>query len=142
MDVLNSDTLLQAMEMCEEYEGANICIAFKSARSVDAFVSAIYPEINAGLLGSWTMREGVRGGYTVLKSKNDSFIHLIDIHDSRLLKGRAFHWVLYDDEVDKDLLQLAASTERLPPLYTIEESEELDDFLNSFKIVSTVVKPL
>lgn len=70
-------------------------------------------------------------------SFSDANIGIIRLHN------RSFHWVLYEEGVNEDALPIIASVERLLlPYEELKDSEELDDFLNSFKIVTPVVKPL
>lgn len=137
MDVLSGNTLLEAMDMCTKHKNANIGVMFANLWSFSDFSDAIYTEIKGGRIGGWKMNKchGQRG-YAVLESENGSFIHLINVQDPEKLKGRSFHWVLYEDGISEEVLRFAAYAERLPPLgCKPEESKELDDFLSSFRIV-------
>lgn len=143
MDVLRGNTFCQALELCDKFANANVGIIMKNSRSVDEFAEAIFSEICSGRMSGWKINKGIHNGYAVLKSSTDSFIHLLSAHDPERLHGRSFHWVLYEEGISEDALSIIVSIERLMlPDEGFKDSEELDDFLNSFKIVTTVVKPL
>lgn len=143
MDVLNGSTFGQALDLCDKSPNTNIGIIMKGLRSVDEFADAIYSEIRSGRLLGWQINKGVHNGYAVMKSNTDSLIHLLSAYNPERLRGRSFHWVLYEEGINKDALPIIASIERLMlPDEELKDSEELDDFLNSFKIVTTAVKPL
>lgn len=143
MDILNGNTFCQALELCDSFSDVNIGIIMKNSRSVDEFAEAIFPEICSGRMSGWKINKGIRYGYAVLKSNTDSFIHLLSVYDPERLYNCSFHWVLYEEGVNEDALPIIASVERLLlPDEELKDSEELDDFLNSFKIVTPVVKPL
>lgn len=143
MDILNGNTFCQALELCDSFSDANIGIIMKNSRSVDEFAEAIFSEICSGRMSGWNINKGIHNGYAVLKSSTDSFIHLLSVHDPERLHSRSFHWVLCEEGVNEDALPIIASVERLLlPDEELKDSEELDDFLNSFKIVTPVVKPL
>lgn len=136
MDVLSGNTFCQALELCSSFSDANVGIIMKNSRSVDEFAEAIYSEIQSGRMDGWQINKGIHNGYAVLKSSLDSFIHLLSVHDPERLHGRSFHWVLYEEGINEDALPIITSIERLLlPDEELKDSEELDDFLNSFKIV-------
>lgn len=136
MDVLSGNTFCQALDLCDKFSNANIGIIMKGLRSVDEFADALYSEIQSGRMSGWKINKGIHNGYAVLKSSTDSFIHLLSVHDPERLHGRSFHWVLFEEGINEDALPIIASVERLLlPDEEFNDSEELDDFLNSFKII-------
>lgn len=136
MDVLSGNTFCQALDLCDKFSNANIGIIMKGLRSVDEFADALYSEIQSGRMSGWKINKGIHNGYAVLKSSTDSFIHLLSVHDPERLHGRSFHWVLFEEGINEDALPIITSIERLLlPDEELKDSEELDDFLNSFKIV-------
>lgn len=140
MDILNGNTLCQALELCKSLSDVNIGIIMKNSLSVDKFAEAIFPEICSGRISGWKINKGIHNGYAVLKSNTDSFIHLLSVQNPERLRGRLFNWVLYEEGVNEDALPIIASVERLflhdeeLKDEELKDSEELDDFLNSFKI--------
>lgn len=136
MDVLSGNTFCQALDLCDKFSNANIGIIMKGLRSVDEFADALYSEIQSGRMSGWKINKGIHNGYAVLKSSTDSFIHLLSVHDPERLHGRSFHWVLFEEGINEDALPIIASVERLLlPDEKLNDSEELDNFLNSFKII-------
>lgn len=142
MNILKGDTLIYAFDLCLKKSGINIGIMFTNMWSTDDFHEAICSEIRSGRLGDFKICNGYQGEHSVISSPCKSYIHLINIQEQRRLKSEAFDWVLYQEGMSESNLQVIAMAERARPIKskdtttecTMEENDELDDFLKSFKI--------
>lgn len=136
MDMLNGDTLLEAMKRCDEYADIEVCIALKSLCSTQELTDAFYNEIKGNRLGAWMINCGITRGKAALQSIRGSHIHILNIQSSELFRGKRFHWVLFEDGISADALEALSYMECLTaPWEQTPESVELDSFLDSFKIV-------
>lgn len=133
MNVLNSKTLSEALDMCKEYDDIHIAIVLKNHWSLRDLEEAFHSEIKNGQLRGWKADVGYRAAPVVFKSVNNSYIHLMNIRDSST-RSRLFHMVLYEDNIDVETLQMNAPIERLM-IDDTYVTKELDEFLNSFKII-------
>lgn len=136
MDMLNGDTLLEALKRCDEYADIEICIVLKNLWDTQELIDGFYNEIKGNRLGNWMIDRGITRGKATLKSARGSHIHILNIQSPELFRGKRFHLVLFEDGIADDAIEALSYTECLTtPWEQMSDSAELDDFLNGFKII-------
>lgn len=143
MDVLNSRSLLDAIEMCDSCSDMKIGILFENQWSLDEFAQTFRDEIQHRNMKGWVTPGLYLRTYQIIISPNGSTISLINCRDPSKLKSKRFDWVLYENGVNEDLLKAIVEIEFIPSSSsTVQIDSELDDFLKGFKIIPCSVKPL
>lgn len=136
MDMFTGETLLEAMKRCDQYPDLEICIALKNLWDAQELTDAFNTEIRGKRLGEWRINRGFYRGKATIQSVLGSNIHMMNIQNPEFFRGQRFHWVLFAKDIsEKDLEALAYMECLTPPWENAPESEALDDFLCSFKIV-------
>ena len=136
IDVLGITSLCEVIDMCVKQSGIHVGIVFKNRWSVIDFKETFRSEIKHGRLEHWSLISGANRDYGTIRSPNDSFIYLINSQNQELLKGITFQKVLYESGISDEILNQLHRCER--GVSTCDDkynTEELDAFLRSFKIV-------
>ena len=139
MDELSGSTLLDALRTCDEHGGARIGIACARSASAKLLIESLWNEIVNGRMPGWEIGRELDGVNATLRKKVKSEYSTIEIFTPFLpqnIRGRSFHQVLYEKFLNPSFLDELCWCERLS--FGLEEnleSEVLDEFLNSFKIV-------
>jgi len=137
MKVLTSESLLQALDDCARNPDANLGIILGTASNVDEFANEMARQADRGYLKGWKINRGIGAGYAVATSPCGSMMHILAARPE-LLRGRSFQYILYEDSLEDSLWIVdAKGCERLPTFgeREMEFSEELGDFLGSFKVI-------
>lgn len=139
MEVLSGKTLADALNFCDQNPGAEVGIACSTCEAARCLIDSIWEEVSNGRMPGWEMGRALTGVSKATLRRylkpEPSYIEVFvpNIHGETA--GRSFHRVLYDANMSDHVIQELALTERLILPGEEETSAELDEFLNSFKIV-------
>lgn len=141
MEVLTGKLFGEALIACREVKGTKIGIACATSMSASVMIESIWSELTNGRMPGWEMGRWVHGDRATLRKKVDGEYSTIDIfapHDVTDIRGMSYNKVLYEEYIDRRLLDELIWCERIPVYEPVDEdsvNESLDEFLNSFKIV-------
>lgn len=141
MDILTGESLLDALETCDERPGTKIGIACAGREAVRDIFKALNEEICTGRLPGWRIST-MAFGRTVLEKCGNAFadrssIRIFNANDPSECRALSFHAVLYEDRLNEEVIQCLPSCERLHgvSISRYRQDEALTDFLDSFKII-------
>ena len=146
MKVLSAETLLDALELCDKRPGTEIGIACSCEGSVKDFERVLLSEMfGIHRMNGWEILRAlnISGGGIILSKKGNGFcdrssIRVFSANNHMSFRGMRFQRVLYEDDIDEQILYHLAACER-PYRDDVEDefamSESLDMFLRSFKII-------
>lgn len=144
MKVLTGATLLEALNTCDEHDGAKIAIACASSGTAKILIESLWSEVSDRKMPGWEMgREAFQGCVARLRKKGEKAYSQIEIFPVRFeyeVRGKSYHQVLYECHLAESLINELQWCERLffdnrEGNSEDDRSEELDKFLNSFKII-------
>lgn len=129
MEILNAETLANAMRHCRDYPGYQVVIAIKDHMRLREFLTSIKEHLGYG--DNEEIHSISRAG--IIKFKNGSYIRPI-MPDSRA-RGLSANEIIFDESVE-DAGAVLARIKKVIYHCVEEEPETLDDFLGGFKIKS------
>lgn len=129
MEMLNADTLANAMRHCRDYPGYRVVIAIKDHMRLREFLMSIKEYLGYG--DNEEIHSISRAG--IIKFKNGSYIRPI-MSDSRA-KGLSANEIIFDESVE-DTKSVSARIKKIIYHCVEETPETLDDFLGGFRIIS------
>lgn len=139
MEVLSGKTLADALNFCDQNPGAEVGVACSTCEAARCLIDSIWEELSSGRMPGWEMGRSVTGvSEATLRRRlkpQPSYIEIFAPHTQSETAGRAFHRILYDVHMSDYWVQELACAERLTFPGEEETSDELDEFLSSFKIV-------
>lgn len=141
MDVLSSETLTDAFNFCSQNPDVRVWLACSTRRTANELINSIQEAIDTDCMPGWVMWNEIPGrGRAALicyLQPEPSFIEIFvrDVNNETAVAAVGCDRVLYDAYMSDPEIQRLALAER-PELPGKEESRtELDEFLNSFKII-------
>lgn len=139
MRELNFDSLAEVLYLCETNENYNVAIILKSYLSLKDFYEQLLVEYRAGRLPPRVEIKFTPGRKVSLRfRKQGSLIDLLTQGNLEDIRGCNYHHILYESDVDISFRCSLHERTYSPSWnsYTKEpqKSEELDSFLNSFKV--------
>lgn len=129
MEMLNAETLANAMRHCRDYPEYQVVIAIKDHMRLREFLMSIKEHLGYG--HNEEIHSISRTG--IIKFKNGSYIRPI-MSDSRA-RGLSANEIIFDESVE-DAEAVLARIKKVIYHCVEEEPETLDDFLGGFKIIS------
>lgn len=129
MEILNADSLANAMRHCRDYPQYQVIIAIKDQMRLREFLMSTKEYLGNG--SNEEIHSISRAG--IIKFKNGSYIRPV-MSDSRA-RGLSANEIIFDESVD-DVEFVLAKIKKVIYHCTEEELETLDDFLGGFKIIS------
>lgn len=140
MDILNGSTLVKAFRDCDAQEGIRIGIACSSNATSKALIDSLWDEISdRDRMPGWQMGREINGGNAILKKRRKTEYSTIEIFAPLTeydIRGRSYHYVLYEKHLKDTFIEELCWCERLSfDQFESCESEVLDEFLDSFKIL-------
>ncbi len=143
MKKLNSQTLYEALQTCEERPGYQIGVACCDEWSVREFIQAIEAEFRDGFFDGWRYAQDfdiLRYQYalTLRYYKNGSTIQVFSAYNNAFYCSQSFHQILVEDGISEVALSSLRDCERWCTDGCVDDShgnEELDKFLSEFKII-------
>lgn len=143
IEVLTSGSLSQVLNDCEAYQRRDAVILLENMWSATDMIQQIKQEIALNRLPGWKYRE-IGHGFMELESPAESRVYIMPrslVKERRyLMRGRMrmCDSVLYEEGISEDEV-VSCMFELGHLIHTSQnngfKSEELDDFLNSFKII-------
>lgn len=152
MKELNSVTLVEALDFCNASRRANVGIILTCRKTVDELLDTFHEQIKAGHMDGWQVCRSFAGG--AIRAPSGGMIHVLSEDRTIKSSGCSFNMVLYEPGIDHSVMAWLFSKQEVPlfsrnpvddflarymsrPFVPQEPavSEELDEFLNSFKII-------
>lgn len=141
MDILNAKTLEDALVFCDKHPGASVGIACSCVKNADELINAFWAEITNGRMNGWEMGRAVSiPGRAKLVKRNRSGESSVTIFASHFVEiyGLRYNKILCDKDVPVSILEELYRAEwslGSKEVAEVDDGKELDEFLNSFKIV-------
>lgn len=139
MDLLDSNTLLEAMYFCDSHSRARVGIALKNSFVVHTFMDSFCREIlgNDNFNDWWTIPCPSNCKDAFLKNVNSgSLIHIFDSEDPLMYEDKHYDRILFTDDISMDILHKLSTVEgNKQKEKEFENSMELEEFLSSFKVI-------
>lgn len=146
-DILSEDTFDSAVRMCESIPNTNVAIVFKNQSYLDSFVERLYDgwdELKSMRINGWVMETDDLIEYStrIYRLRKDiygtlfaesSYIYCLPALATEKLYIHNFDSVIFDDENTMAVVEKALG---LFDKGEFIESEELENFLESFKVVN------
>lgn len=148
MRKLNSDNLSDVLFTCAGCQCTQIGVAFSSHERLHDFAMAMRKEIEGIGAPCMFYARGTKNFKDVdtIWFDSGSNIRLFDVSDPWEMRGRRYDLVLYDEDIDEELIAALKYCERSDCAYHLkrahaythvdwaedDDSKELDDFLNEF----------
>ena len=139
MRELNFDSLAEVLYLCETNENYNVAIILKSYLSLKDFYEQLLVEYRAGRLPPRVEIKFTPGEKVSLRfRRQDSLIDLLTQGNLEKIRGHNYHHILYESDVDISF-RCSLHERTYSPSWNsyakeLQKSEELDSFLNSFKV--------
>lgn len=143
MDILNAHTLEDVLMFCDKRAGVHVGIACADEQSAHTLIESFWDEISSGHMSGWQMGRSVDAYYSEAKIMRRtyagaSYIEIFNASSLSAIRGRSYHMVLCDANLSSECVCELYLTERLSSQceeVEDDDGKELDEFLNSFKIV-------
>lgn len=133
MEVLNADTLANAMRHCRDYPQYQVIIAIKDHLRLREFLVGMKEYLGNG---KEEIHSISRAG--IIKFKNGSYIRPVT-SDSKA-RGLSANEIIFDESVE-DTESLSTRIKKVIYHCKEEMPETLDDFLGEFRIISVDLSP-
>lgn len=129
MEMLNADTLANAMRHCRDYPQYQVVIAIKDHSRLQEFLISMKEYLGNG--NDEEIHSISRAG--IIKFKNGSYIRPV-MSDSKA-RGLSANEIIFDESVE-DAESVSARIKKVIYHCREEIPETLDDFLGGFRIIS------
>ena len=139
MELLSGNSLASAFASCDKNPGLEIGIACINRRSMQELTRALINHIQSDMLFGWRLSTVHFANKTILEKYGNGFTDRsrITIFAANMVNphGMSFHNIIYEDSINESVLQDLSMLERLS-YQEKDVNDVLDEFLNSFKVVS------
>lgn len=148
MRKLNSDNLSDVLCACAGSQCLQIGVAFSNHERLHDFAMAMRKEVEEIGAPCMFFARGIKNFKDIdsIWFDSGSNIRLFDVSDPWEMRGRRYDLVLYDEDINEELIEALQYCERHNCSYYLkrahkyvpvdqikdEDSKELDDFLNEF----------